>query len=163
MNLSSQCLEEALKFKCSKSIHAFHYAYDVSLEESAIIFEDMIRFLWLSRNYKDLNLDDSVHSIDPAIIVIDEMWHTFILHTKEYIDFCVKYFGGYLHHEPNPKDKSSKKIYQLNEVELNELEASRRIKYSCIFDLFGEDVFRRWYLYYPTEYSSKQLLKRLKK
>ncbi|CAH6419918.1 Hypothetical protein HVR_LOCUS988 [uncultured virus] len=32
--------------------------------------------------------------------VIDEVWHDHILHTKDYIEFCNKYFGDYLHHSP---------------------------------------------------------------
>ena len=163
MNASSLSLEEVMQFKCKKTIQAFHCTYGISLEESTVIFEDLIRFLWVSRNYKDLNLDHSVHSIDPAIIVIDEMWHTFILHTNEYFEFCAKYFGDYLHHVPTPKDQPSRKIFELNEIELKELEEARRKKYSCIFDFFGETVFKRWYLYYPSEYSSRQLVARFKK
>lgn len=32
---------------------------------------------------------------------IDDIWHTFILFTKEYQDFCEILVGEYIHHEPN--------------------------------------------------------------
>lgn len=32
---------------------------------------------------------------------IDEIWHTFILFTKEYQEFCNLLVGEYIHHEPN--------------------------------------------------------------
>ena len=32
---------------------------------------------------------------------IDDMWHTFLLFTKDYADFCEKYIGKYFHHSPN--------------------------------------------------------------
>lgn len=32
--------------------------------------------------------------------IIDEMWHTFILLTKDYAAFCQQYFGEFMHHEP---------------------------------------------------------------
>ncbi|MGI0036892.1 MAG: glycine-rich domain-containing protein [Nitrososphaera sp.] len=32
---------------------------------------------------------------------IDEIWHTFILFTKEYQEFCKMLVGEYIHHEPN--------------------------------------------------------------
>lgn len=31
---------------------------------------------------------------------VDEVWHTFILFTREYADFCQRVAGGYLHHSP---------------------------------------------------------------
>ncbi|SRR6266481_471222 len=31
---------------------------------------------------------------------IDGLWHYFILHTKEYQEFCKQVFGTYLHHVP---------------------------------------------------------------
>jgi hypothetical protein len=32
--------------------------------------------------------------------VVDDLWHEFILHTREYAAFCQKAFGGYMHHTP---------------------------------------------------------------
>jgi hypothetical protein len=31
---------------------------------------------------------------------VDDFWHAFILHTKDYEEFCQRHFGHYLHHEP---------------------------------------------------------------
>lgn len=31
---------------------------------------------------------------------IDEMWHTFLLFTKDYKAFCEEYLGRFIHHEP---------------------------------------------------------------
>lgn len=33
--------------------------------------------------------------------VVDDLWHEFILHTKEYHKFCKNTFGKYIHHHPN--------------------------------------------------------------
>ena len=33
--------------------------------------------------------------------VADDLWHEFILHTREYSAFCQKAFGGYMHHTPS--------------------------------------------------------------
>jgi hypothetical protein len=35
---------------------------------------------------------------DEPDVDVDEYWHQFILHTKEYMEFCQKYLGYYLHH-----------------------------------------------------------------
>lgn len=31
---------------------------------------------------------------------VDEVWHAFILHTRDYTAFCESVFGTFLHHEP---------------------------------------------------------------
>jgi hypothetical protein len=35
----------------------------------------------------------------PIYRIIDEMWHTHILRTRDYADFCAANFGGFIHHE----------------------------------------------------------------
>jgi hypothetical protein len=37
--------------------------------------------------------------------LVDEVWHTFILFTNEYRNFCNTIFGEYVHHEPNVSSK----------------------------------------------------------
>ena len=45
---------------------------------------------------------------------IDTMWHTFLLFTRDYEEFCTQYLGEYIHHEPfetpNPGDISDTPI-----------------------------------------------------
>lgn len=31
---------------------------------------------------------------------VDNLWHTFLLFTKEYQTFCIKNFGHFIHHNP---------------------------------------------------------------
>lgn len=33
---------------------------------------------------------------------VDNLWHTFLLFTKEYADFCEKCSGRFIHHAPKP-------------------------------------------------------------
>jgi hypothetical protein len=32
---------------------------------------------------------------------VDDLWHTFILFTREYATFCEEVAGGFIHHEPS--------------------------------------------------------------
>jgi len=41
----------------------------------------------------------------PEIAQIDEMWHTFILFTRDYAAFCEGHFGCFLHHVPNEDEE----------------------------------------------------------
>ena len=38
---------------------------------------------------------------------MDDFWHAFILHTREYMDFCQRHFGHYFHHEPRDHSRSA--------------------------------------------------------
>jgi hypothetical protein len=38
---------------------------------------------------------------------VDEAWHEFILHTKQYADFCFSRFGKFIHHKPNESQDCS--------------------------------------------------------
>jgi hypothetical protein len=33
-------------------------------------------------------------------VVVDDMWHEFVLHTRDYAEFCDAAFGRFLHHTP---------------------------------------------------------------
>lgn len=37
---------------------------------------------------------------------LDKLWHTFILHSRLYTEFCMERYGRYMHH--NPRRKHSK-------------------------------------------------------
>lgn len=38
---------------------------------------------------------------------VDDGWHTFLLYTQEYFEFCNRIAGRYIHHSPNDRAKSS--------------------------------------------------------
>lgn len=56
--------------------------------------EQYRNFLYLKKKYGE-------HYILPPSIDIDEVWHAHILHTEDYIEFCSKVFGYFLHHHPH--------------------------------------------------------------
>ena len=54
--------------------------------------------LALKQYYAIATLDPrNMHAISDAV---DPFWHAHILHTEEYVDFCNRMFGRYLHHHP---------------------------------------------------------------
>jgi hypothetical protein len=62
-------------------------------EEGEALFVEVKRFLVLSRCYPDKQWELMSRRID-------EVWHQFVLFTTEYIAFCRRYFGRFLHHFP---------------------------------------------------------------
>jgi hypothetical protein len=62
--------------------------------EAEALFAEAKRFLILS--YVDSDVSWNMYSRR-----VDEAWHQFVLFTGQYVDFCQKYFGEYLHHNPS--------------------------------------------------------------
>ncbi len=72
-------------------VSRFADRHQVPMERAQELFEKMKQFL---ATYMENPQADSPSR------EIDEIWHMFILHTKDYADFCSKYFGVFLHHQP---------------------------------------------------------------
>lgn len=65
----------------------------ITVDEARDTFEEVKRFLLLG----------SIVDASPApSLPIDRMWHSFILFTKDYAEFCTK-TGGFIHHRPLPQ------------------------------------------------------------
>lgn len=63
-------------------------------DEGEALFIEVKKFLILS--YIDLDVSWNMYSAR-----VDEAWHQFVLFTIQYEDFCRRYFGEYLHHNPS--------------------------------------------------------------
>lgn len=151
-------LQTLLKFKDEEVILSFANKYGLEIDESTILFEDVLRFLWLSNRAGKDGITPEVSSIDEPLIMIDEMWHNFILHTVSYTKFCIHYFGRYLHHNPNSvKTKNNQLTKEEKEVYIS----GKRLKYEAVYDHLGKDIFIRWYVHYPMRFPKKEISRRL--
>jgi hypothetical protein len=63
-------------------------------DEGEALFAEAKKFLILS--YVDSDVSWNMYSTR-----VDEAWHQFVLFTSQYVDFCQRYFGAYLHHNPS--------------------------------------------------------------
>lgn len=61
-------------------------------EQAAKISFEYVRYLRIAQAYPKV-------SIVPSVLV-DEIWHDHILHTKQYHSDCRAMFGDYMHHLP---------------------------------------------------------------
>jgi hypothetical protein len=66
----------------------------VTAGEGEALFTEVVRYLILQHCYPDKYWEMFSRRID-------EVWHQFVLFTVEYVDFCKRYFNGYLHHFPS--------------------------------------------------------------
>lgn len=76
-----------------------HKNQEHTLEKVQEYFQDLLAFLWLSHSRK---IDNKTTRMFGPLLILDEIWHTFILHTQDYHAFCQDFFGEYFHHEVEP-------------------------------------------------------------
>jgi hypothetical protein len=97
--------DEIIDHKLDEVVRIASINLKMSLETAHILFCETKKFLWLQAELrretqtKVGDLPRGIFMFD-ALKPIDEMWHQFILCTRSYSQFCEKFLGGYLHHEP---------------------------------------------------------------
>ena len=145
-----QSIDNILSYKnpyVLKASRKLYTHYDLSEDEASLIFEDLLRFLWLvatvnQRKKENPNWDAPDISISYSMLIIDQFWHTFIMNTKDYMNFCDEYLGGYVHH-PLPIEKFFKHKKTLGEDKANEIFIVEMA--TCVVDYFGGDIAWRWF------------------
>ena len=77
-------LNEVMLYNNDNIINKFTKDYDkISLYDSQIIFKETLKWLWLcNESYLDKNENVNIFIYEDSLI-IDKMWHNFILFTKE--------------------------------------------------------------------------------
>lgn len=88
------------RYKNQKVVNYFCYHHpEFTLDDGQLLFEDLLAWMWLNQQRKKLGKNTYLFG---PLLILDEIWHAFILHTRDYIDFSMCYFGEYLHHEVEP-------------------------------------------------------------
>lgn len=155
--MSTIMLSELMQYRNEDVLSRFTDLMDVTDEEAEDIFAETKKFLFICRQPGVFIPDE--------LLIVDEMWHNFILFTKEYQDFCAFYFGGYLHHTPATKAAKTQHREELaadaTAVKNAFNEKLARLM-SVTYDELGPDTVVKWFQHYPTRYS-KQAIKNLRK
>ncbi|UII33086.1 hypothetical protein LVD17_04500 [Fulvivirga ulvae] len=126
-------------------IEGFMERYEVSYEEAFDIFLETKKWLWLASK---TDKNDTQLFIDQPLLIIDEMWHNFILHTKQYYKFCITNFKRIIHHNPTPPKvkKEQTEAFLTNptkEIQKHEQRLARQ--YNLIYDHLGPETLLKWY------------------
>ena len=91
-------LENILSYQHEGLVARLMDKMSLAKSEAEELKSDMLRFLYLC------GIDSKVTTFVPPEL-IDEAWHNFILFTREYGVFCKRYFGKFIHHAPNTREK----------------------------------------------------------
>jgi len=136
-------LEEVLTYRNPRVLNKFRTLFAVSAVEAEGLFTETKKWLWLTAVRRQSGLPSLV--IHESMVILDELWHAFILHTQDYTDFCLRFFGFYIHHSPGYPGF----------VPRTEEETMEQLSY--IWDKLGEETVLRWYDEYSGSYSPEML------
>ncbi len=153
---NSASLREILEYRNENVISRFTEKFDVSQEEAVDLFSETLKFIYLGRKSKEGIF------INSDLLMIDEMWHNFILFTKDYHEFCRKYFGRYVHHTPTSyQEKQERERQKKEEPEKIKEVFLKQLKdlVSTTYDHLGEETVRKWFELYPEKYSEENIEK----
>ena len=154
-------LGEVLAYNNPAIEQRFMAIYGTDKAATNVIFNSAKKWLWLCYQRRQLGLD--IHlSIDTPLLIIDEMWHNFILFSDDYIKFCKHFFGHYIHHMPTTKalENELRASMEGKDLELvaQEVLAKKRWQYEFVYDQLGKEEFLLWYKEYPKKYTPSGLL-----
>jgi len=137
-------LQAFLAYRHPQVIRSYIRDFPAYESRAEVLFADMLRFLWLSRKHmEDRERKPDDMALDFLFVMheemrdIDNMWHNFILYTKDYTDFCLENFGEYLHHKPDVAET----IVQTE----SEFSTEMQKFLSYVYDELGEQTMRRWF------------------
>src|SRR5215813_80179 len=96
-------LEELLAYQQPGVIRRYAKEQGATLDEAEEVFRETLKWLYLCYRSSIPGPEGDApigYAMTPEIAKIDDMWHAFVLFTRDYAAFCEHYFGLFLHHVP---------------------------------------------------------------
>ena len=151
-------LKELETFVCFEVILKYSRDYGITETVSRMLFKETMKMLWLMTKHQIESEKDSNIQIPEAFNVhkpmdpLDKMWHEFILFTREYHQFCNRYFGCYLHHVPC--SESEFQAFKQRAVERKDDFVKLERKSIGVFvryiqENLGTETLRTWFIELP--------------
>lgn len=158
-NVKLYSLEKALSYKNDTIIYKFLESYNMDFDEAEDLFIEMKKWLWLCGLSHTLD-DAPVPIINSSLIMLDKMWHTFILFTRDYQLYCLNYVGHFIHHFPTSKQEKELAHEKIKENE-EKFKKNKHKEYSkfytFIYDNLGEKTLVKWFSFYLETYTAKHM------
>lgn len=154
-------LEEVLSYENPDVVSRFAEDHHVSQADAEELFLETKRWLWLCAKRK-IEIDNGAEAFRIPLFneanAIDSMWHTFLLFTQDYADFCQRHFGFFIHHKPRPL---AERIQWRERIQSDPVGARKereellRKVYGYIYDALGPDVLTKWCEDFPNRFGSR--------
>ncbi len=155
-------LEDLKKYQNDAVVNRFLETWDLSFDEAQDIFEETKKWLWLKSYNKELKDKSITLIISQSMQLIDKMWQIFIVFSKDYHDFCDKYFGYYIHYSPKSKSYYEYLIKEPEKHPKSVIKSNQKLliaQYELIYQVLGEETFLKWYSDYVEKYTDSYMEK----
>jgi hypothetical protein len=131
-------LEEVLRYHHPGVVRRYAKEHQATPAEAAELFREMLKWLYLCGRAATDGPEGLTLAVHPDIARIDWMWHTFLLFTRDYADFCAHHFGFFIHHVPG-EDKDEAPADEAD------VRAALERQYAFVYDVLGEETLTAWY------------------
>src|SRR5947209_20258247 len=132
-------LADVLAYRNPAVVRRYAKDHQTSIAEAEEVFGETVKWLYLCyRSTFDEKGDGC--AMTPELERIDWMWHTFLLFTRDYADFCERYFGVFLHHVPAEDEDD-------DAAPPNPADVRNRVErqFGLVYDVLGEATLQAWY------------------
>jgi len=150
-NVHVPSLEKVLVYRNQEILDTFLAIYDVTGEQAEELFVETLKWLWLCASTRgDLISGRTAPKprVDNDLLMLDEMWHLFILYSNHYFHFCADFFGFYIHHKPTTQSERKLSQTQLltdRSAFINELAEDERSFFSYVHEKLGRETLIKWH------------------
>lgn len=161
-------LNRLLSYKHPDVLKLYRHNHPDNKMSADQAFNELLKYLWISRKHllesqaqscedekvgfgfcrTDKLMAPFEYFFPEPLKEIDDMWHEFILFTEDYTEFCIHYFGQYIHHKPVIPNNDP------FEREFVEHKVQSLLEY--IYDNLGEETLRTWYSSFLSEDMEQQ-------
>ncbi len=152
-------LPEVLAYENAEVVYRFSDDFGIPFSDAHDVFTETKRWLWLCARHREAKLNR--RGAPPVLPLISEahaldlMWHTFLLFTKDYAEFCTRNFGFFIHHTPlthEQKEAERRESEADPEGALRARRQSLRVVYGYIYDELGAAILKRWCEEFPERF-----------
>src|SRR5262249_25477109 len=134
-------LSDVLAYRNPDVLDAFLEDYPVSRTDAEEIFGETLKWLWLCarrrHGFEKGELSLARLPLMDDLYAVDRMWHAFMLFSEDYVAFCERFFGFYVHHYPVTRADRETMTPERRRSEL-------RAAYSLIYEELGPETLRLW-------------------
>src|SRR3989344_9001819 len=103
-----QIIQRAINFPIPRVIERYKRQNKISNEEAQQHELEM-------KKYLALRAMNPTEKFPLSHGPVDELWHTFLIFTNEYAEFCAEVAHGFIHHNPGPPHPTEKQIKKAKE------------------------------------------------
>ncbi|HEY2732678.1 MAG TPA: hypothetical protein VGI70_01770 [Polyangiales bacterium] len=144
----SATLREVLAYRNDEVVARFCKMWPVPRPQARRVFGDLLRYLWIASSGEPLT----------PVLIVDEMWHAFVVYTRDYAAFCDRYFGRMIHHEPTrfAEERAWNRLVRRSPARARaSLAKTLEREVALVADRLGKAVMLRWYRAYAKRYNAR--------